>query len=76
MEDLDPSPHPAAFELCSVHADRFSPPKGWSMDDRRGNPSAVYGQTEASEDPAASDPQVQSDEDQDAVSDRVAFPAL
>jgi len=32
--------NPNILELCSIHADRFSPPLGWSLDDQRANTAA------------------------------------
>ncbi len=29
--------NPNILELCSIHAERFSPPLGWSLDDQRAN---------------------------------------
>jgi hypothetical protein len=32
-------PDPAAIDLCSRHADRLSPPRGWTGHDRRAGAS-------------------------------------
>ncbi|MEW6153307.1 MAG: DUF3499 family protein [Actinomycetota bacterium] len=34
LEDLgEPDPH--TIDLCTMHADRLSPPRGWTGEDRR-----------------------------------------
>lgn len=38
---LDPGePDPAAIDLCTRHADRLSPPRGWTAHDRRAGAGA------------------------------------
>jgi hypothetical protein len=40
--DWAPSDHdPNLLELCSQHADRFSPPNGWTVEDDRGGPGSL-----------------------------------
>ena len=41
LEDLRPRHDPATYDLCSVHAERCSPPKGWGWEDRRATPEPV-----------------------------------
>lgn len=41
LEDLHPRKEPATYDLCSVHAERCSPPKGWTWEDRRAMPEPV-----------------------------------
>lgn len=36
IEEMGPRPDPATYELCALHTDRFSPPRGWELQDRRG----------------------------------------
>jgi hypothetical protein len=39
LEDLgEPDPH--TIDLCTMHADRLRPPRGWTGDDRRRGPVA------------------------------------
>jgi len=39
LEDLgEPDPH--TIDLCSMHADRLNPPRGWTGDDRRRSAAA------------------------------------
>ena len=41
--DWSPADHdPNHMELCGPHADRFSPPRGWTVDDLRAVPGALY----------------------------------
>lgn len=35
LHDLPDPPDPASYDLCSHHADRFRPPRGWEVEDRR-----------------------------------------
>jgi uncharacterized protein DUF3499 len=35
LDDLDAEAHPAGYDLCAQHADRFRVPLGWTRDDRR-----------------------------------------
>ena len=35
LDDLDDEAHPAGYDLCAQHADRFGVPLGWTRDDRR-----------------------------------------
>ena len=35
LDRLAADPHPMTHDLCTAHADRFSAPKGWRLDDRR-----------------------------------------
>ena len=39
---LDPAgePDPSAIDLCGPHADRLSPPRGWTGHDRRADASS------------------------------------
>lgn len=41
LEDLRPRHDPATYDLCSVHAERSSPPKGWAWEDIRAMPEPV-----------------------------------
>lgn len=34
LDDLWQEPIASGYDLCSVHAGRFKPPRGWSVDDR------------------------------------------
>ena len=36
LHDLPNPPDPASYDLCSHHADRFRPPRGWEVEDKRG----------------------------------------
>jgi hypothetical protein len=36
-------PDPAAIDLCARHADRLSPPRGWTAHDRRAEDAAGSG---------------------------------
>lgn len=42
LEDLKPERDPATYELCSVHAERFGPPRGWQSEDRRRLPEPLF----------------------------------
>jgi hypothetical protein len=42
IEELGPRPDPATYELCALHSDRFSPPQGWDLQDRRGEAPAAH----------------------------------
>lgn len=33
--ELEPAPDPHVYDLCTYHADRFRPPRGWSAEDLR-----------------------------------------
>ncbi|MCA1838894.1 MAG: DUF3499 family protein [Actinomycetota bacterium] len=35
LEELKPKHEPATYDLCAVHSERFSPPKGWQAEDHR-----------------------------------------
>ena len=35
LDELAAASDPNLLELCGVHAERFRPPQGWSMEDRR-----------------------------------------
>jgi hypothetical protein len=35
MDDLAESMEVAGYRLCSDHADRMTPPQGWTLTDRR-----------------------------------------
>jgi hypothetical protein len=35
LESLASDAHPMAYDLCKVHADALSVPRGWSLEDRR-----------------------------------------
>lgn len=35
LDDLHCTGDPSSYDLCSVHAERFTPPVGWDADDRR-----------------------------------------
>jgi len=37
LHDLPTPPDPASYDLCSDHSDRFRPPRGWEVEDRRGD---------------------------------------
>lgn len=41
LEDLRPRHDPVTYDLCSVHAERCSSPKGWAWEDRRAMPEPV-----------------------------------
>jgi hypothetical protein len=43
LHDLLDPPDPASYDLCSDHSDRFRPPRGWEVEDRRRahDPTAV-----------------------------------
>ena len=43
LEDLRTAPEVSAYDLCSVHAGRFRPPKGWMVDDLRRVPEPQFG---------------------------------
>ena len=32
---LSAEPHPVTYDLCSAHANRLTPPRGWALDDQR-----------------------------------------
>ena len=42
LEDLRTAPEVSAYDLCSVHAGRFRPPKGWMVDDLRRVPEPTF----------------------------------
>lgn len=44
LEDLQTPPDIASYDLCNIHAGRFSPPHGWMLDDRREMPDAPIDQ--------------------------------
>ncbi|MXW62672.1 MAG: DUF3499 family protein [Acidimicrobiaceae bacterium] len=35
IDDLHVEDSPANHDLCTIHADRTRPPRGWDLDDRR-----------------------------------------
>lgn len=35
LDDLTDSPIPGGYRLCADHADRMTPPQGWTLTDRR-----------------------------------------
>jgi hypothetical protein len=35
LHDPPDPPDPASYDLCSDHADRFRPPRGWEVEDHR-----------------------------------------
>lgn len=35
LDDLSNEAHPATHDLCDAHADRFGPPRGWQLRNRR-----------------------------------------
>ncbi len=35
LDELAAAADPNLLELCATHAERFRPPQGWSMEDRR-----------------------------------------
>jgi Protein of unknown function (DUF3499) len=35
LESLIDEPHPMAYDLCEVHADALTVPRGWHLDDNR-----------------------------------------
>lgn len=35
LERLASEPHPMTHDLCDVHSDRMSVPRGWRLEDRR-----------------------------------------
>jgi len=35
LEDLGEEIHPFGYPLCADHADRMTPPHGWTLTDRR-----------------------------------------
>lgn len=35
LHDLPDPPDPASYDLCSGHAARFRPPRGWDVEDHR-----------------------------------------
>lgn len=41
IEGLHPESHPMTHDLCAVHADRSTPPKGWELRDERA-PRGIY----------------------------------
>lgn len=42
LEDMSPKRHPSTYDLCSLHAQRFKPPLGWTMSDRRETPEPLF----------------------------------
>ena len=36
LHDLPIPRDPASYDLCSDHSERFRPPRGWEVEDRRG----------------------------------------
>ena len=42
LEELQARPEPATYDLCSVHAERFGPPRGWRVEDRRFLPEPLF----------------------------------
>jgi hypothetical protein len=42
LEDLLPVAEPATYDLCSIHAARFGPPMGWTVEDRRLLPEPLF----------------------------------
>jgi hypothetical protein len=41
LDDLDGELEPASYELCGLHADRFTVPMGWEREDRRTSDAPV-----------------------------------
>lgn len=41
LDDLVMFHDPSTYDLCSVHAGRFRPPRGWTHEDRRRMPEPV-----------------------------------
>jgi hypothetical protein len=37
IHDLPNPPDPASYDLCAEHVERFRPPRGWEVEDRRGS---------------------------------------
>ena len=35
LDDFEDEPDPSTYELCGLHADRFTVPLGWNREDRR-----------------------------------------
>jgi hypothetical protein len=35
LDDLAAEDHPSTYDLCAAHADRLTPPQGWTLADRR-----------------------------------------
>ena len=35
LEDLSVDPHPMVHDLCALHADSLSVPRGWDLSDNR-----------------------------------------
>ena len=35
LDDLAPEDHPSTYDLCIAHANRLTPPQGWTLADRR-----------------------------------------
>ena len=43
LDDLDPTAMPAgSYALCDTHADRLTPPVGWTLSDRRGRVRPLF----------------------------------
>ena len=41
IDDLHSEDSPANHDLCTLHADRTRPPRGWMLQDRRTTPAAL-----------------------------------
>ena len=39
LEDLSVESHPMVHDLCALHADGLSVPRGWSLSDERSGPA-------------------------------------
>lgn len=52
LDELSPRNDPSTYDLCSVHADRFSPPRGWTHEDRRFLPEPLFHLEEIPPDPS------------------------
>lgn len=41
LDVLAHEPHPMAYDMCNMHADAFTVPRGWGLEDRRPVGSAI-----------------------------------
>src|SRR5919106_5174815 len=39
LEELKNPPELTHYDICNIHAGRFRPPHGWTLEDRRGMPT-------------------------------------
>lgn len=42
LQELTPTAQPAMYDLCGVHSERFKPPLGWHVEDRRKIPEPLF----------------------------------